>query len=89
MTVEIYPEDEEIIKTHLARGGFGSPRELIHAVLRSLPAQAEALPPSADRRFEPAFRRDVVRRMKEFGQRHQLSFGEPITRKALHENHRF
>ena len=32
---------------------------------------------------------EAVRRMVEFGEKHHLSLGEPITRKLLHERHRF
>ena len=38
---------------------------------------------------ESTRRQDAVRRMIEFGDRYRLSFGEPITREALHEGHRF
>jgi len=34
-------------------------------------------------------RTEAVRRMLEFGERHHLSLGEPITRALLHESHRF
>ena len=37
---------------------------------------------------EPA-RVEAVRRMVEFGEKHRLSLGEPITRELLHEGHRF
>ncbi len=35
-----------------------------------------------------ATREDAVRRMVEFGERHNLSLGEPVTRAFLHEEHR-
>ena len=34
-------------------------------------------------------RAEAVRRMVEFGEKHHLSLGEPITRRLLHEGHRF
>ena len=34
-------------------------------------------------------REDAVRRMLEFGEKHRLSLGEPVTRELLHEGHRF
>ena len=48
-----------------------------------------ALPetPECTATAEPA-RVEAVRRMLEFGERHRLSLGEPITRKLLHEGHR-
>ena len=33
-------------------------------------------------------REEAVRRMLEFGEKHRLSLGEPITRSLLHEGHR-
>lgn len=34
-------------------------------------------------------RAEAVRRMLEFGEKHRLSLGEPITRALMHEGHRF
>ena len=34
-------------------------------------------------------RQEAVRAMLEFGERHRLSLGEPLTRVLLHEGHRF
>lgn len=36
-----------------------------------------------------AERAEAVHRMLEFGERHHLSLGEPITRAMMHEGHRF
>jgi hypothetical protein len=45
-----------------------------------------ALPLGAEKRnSELAAREDAVRRMMEFGAKHQLSLGEPITRTLLRE----
>jgi hypothetical protein len=33
-------------------------------------------------------RREAVTRMQEFGENHNLSLGEPLTRALLHEGHR-
>jgi hypothetical protein len=34
-------------------------------------------------------RSEAIRRMLEFGEKHRLSLGEPITRAFLHESHRY
>ena len=34
-------------------------------------------------------RAEAVRRMLEFGDKHRLNLGEPITRSLMHESHRF
>ena len=38
---------------------------------------------------EQVERAEAVRRMLEFGEKHRLNFGEPVTRAALHEGHRY
>jgi hypothetical protein len=57
--------------------------------LRLSLVEEAALPetPESTATGEPA-RVEAVRRMLEFGERHRLSLGEPITRKLLHEGHR-
>jgi len=52
--------------------------EFIEAAIDALPHGA----PSA------SSREDAVRRMREFGDQHNLSLGEPVTRKLMHEGHR-
>jgi hypothetical protein len=34
-------------------------------------------------------REEAVRRMLEFGEKHRLTLGEPVTRKLMHEGHRY
>ena len=51
--------------------------------------EQEVLPPQRKANSEPSNRQEAVRRMLEFGDKHHLHFGEPITRDALHEGHRF
>ena len=51
--------------------------------------EQDALPPSQKTILpEPTRREEAVRRMLEFGEKHHLSLGEPITRDLLHEGHR-
>lgn len=38
---------------------------------------------------ESTIRSEAVRRMLEFGDKHRLHFGKPLTRESLHEGHRF
>ena len=79
MTVELKPEHERIIQEQLASGQFKSVDEVLTIALASLPH---------DRRFDRETRRKAVRRMIEFGERRNLSLGEPVTRGFLHEGHR-
>src|SRR5690349_14059700 len=39
MTINLEPEDEELIQKRLQTGAFGSPREVIHRALESLDAE--------------------------------------------------
>jgi hypothetical protein len=45
------------------------------------------LPQSKD--HTESSRQAAVRRMEEFAEEYHLSLGEPITRKLLHEGHRY
>ena len=80
MTIELKPEQERIIREHLASGQFHSVDEVLATALAALPH---------DRRFDAEHRRMAVRRMLEFGERRHLALGEPVTRQFLHEGHRF
>ena len=52
--------------------------------------EREALPARKTAISEPPIaRQEAVRRMLDFGDKHHLSLGEPITRELLHEGHRF
>ena len=79
MTIELKPEQEQIIRQQLARGLYRSVEEVLDTALASLPNDA---------RFDREHRREAVRRMIEFGERRKLSLGEPVTRQLLHEGHR-
>lgn len=49
-----------------------------------------ALPQGSEKRdVELMAAADAVRKMMEFGAKHRLSLGEPITRTLLHEGHRY
>jgi Arc/MetJ-type ribon-helix-helix transcriptional regulator len=80
MTIELNPEQERIIQEQLASGLFDSVGEVLTTALANLPH---------DRRFDRESRRQAVQHMIEFGERRQLSLGEPVTRRFLHEGHRF
>jgi hypothetical protein len=68
---------------------------LARAHARGMPLEAYvlSLAESAAVRETPAAtgqtkREEAVRRMLEFGEKHHLALGEPITRSLLHEGHR-
>jgi Arc/MetJ-type ribon-helix-helix transcriptional regulator len=79
VTIELKPEQEQIIQQQLASGLYGSVEEVFDTALASLPR---------DRRFDREHRREAVRRMIEFGERCKLSLGGPVTRQLLHEGYR-
>ncbi len=81
MTIEInQPELEALIQQRLGTGEFGNVEELLTTALSQLPD---------DKRFNRNVRREAVRRMKEFGKQTRLGLGEPVTRRFLHEGHRY
>jgi hypothetical protein len=52
--------------------------------------EQDALPPAQATELPDRTRREeAVRRMLAFGDKYQLSLGEPITRELLHEGHRY
>jgi putative addiction module CopG family antidote len=79
VTIELKPEQEQIIQQQLASGLYGSVEEVLDTALAGLPH---------DRRFDQEHRREAVRRMIEFGERRKLSLSEPVNRQFLHEGHR-
>lgn len=79
MTIELKPEQAQIIQAQLATGLYSSVDEVLDTALASLPH---------DRRFDQKHRREAVRRMLAFGESRKLSLGELVTRQFLHEGHR-
>ena len=83
VTLKLKPEVEAGL---LARAqASGMPLEQFVLSLVEGAAQSTARNTAAE---QPA-RGEAVRRMAEFGEKHRLNLGEPITRKLLHEGHRF
>ncbi len=84
MTVTLHLRPEIQASLFARARASGMPLE---AYLLSLAEEAAAQPPP-----EPsgkAGREEAVRRMLEFGESHHLSLGEPITRRLLHQGHRY
>ena len=80
MTIQLKPDQERIINEQIASGRYCSVEEVLDTALSSLPHED---------RTDPGLRLEAVRRMREFGERHRLELREPITRRLLHEGHRF
>ena len=78
MTLELHPEVAAGLETLASAHGMSVEDYLREHVERELPSTR---PESA--------REEAVRRMLEFGEKHHLSLGEPITRQFLHEGHRY
>ncbi|MGA2046281.1 MAG: hypothetical protein ABSG96_01240 [Terracidiphilus sp.] len=84
VTLHLKPEVESGLLAKAQASGIGLEEYLLTVVEG---AALSATVPQA-----PAVGRDraeAVRGMLEFGERHRLSLGEPITRAVLHEGHRF
>ena len=84
MTIEIKPEDAEIIDQAIQAGLIEHAREVVDVGLETLRSRLEAC-----RVANESSRREAIRRMREFGERYRLDLAEPITRKLMHEGHRF
>jgi Arc/MetJ-type ribon-helix-helix transcriptional regulator len=79
VTINLKPDQEKAIQKAIQAGLIGSVDEFIDTAIEALPR----------REGGASSREDAVRRMQEFGDKYRLSLGEPITRKFLHEGHRF
>ena len=84
MTIEIKPEDAEVIDQAIQAGLIEHAREVVDVGLETLRSRLEASRPSSE-----SSRGEAIRRMQEFGAKYRLSLGEPITRELMHEGHRF
>jgi len=80
MTIKLTPEQEEAIQRAIKSGAVRSVDEFIETAIALLPQAKEQ---------NGGSRQAAVRDMIEFGEKYRLSLGEPITRKLLHEGHRY
>lgn len=83
MTIHLSPEQERAIQQAIKKGFVRSVDEFIDKAIALLPQATPAKDQSGNSRLE------AVRRMEEFAEKYHLSLGEPITRKLMHEGHRY
>lgn len=83
VTLHLKPEVEAGLLSQAQASGMG-----LEEYLLSL-AQEAVLQASRPKTAGPEAREEAIRRMLEFGEKYDLALGEPITRKLLHEGHRF
>jgi len=76
MTITLTADQETAIRNAIQAG-------LVHSVDEFIETAIETLP----QRKPHSSREEAVRRMREFGDKYNLSLGEPITRRLLHEGH--
>jgi hypothetical protein len=79
MTIILRPEQEKAIQQALETGLIRSVDEFIDHAIESIPRSKQPM----------VSREEAVRRMLEFGEKHKLNLGEPVTRKLMHEGHRY
>jgi Arc/MetJ-type ribon-helix-helix transcriptional regulator len=80
MTIQLSPEQERAIQEAIKSGFVRSVDEFIAVAIAMLPRSKDHSDHS---------RREAVRQMEDFGKKYHLSLGEPVTRKILHEGHRY
>jgi Arc/MetJ-type ribon-helix-helix transcriptional regulator len=79
MTIKLTPEQEKAIQKAIKSGIVRSVDEFIDTAIALLPQP----------KGTGISRQAAVRRMEEFGEKYHLSLEKPITRKLLHEGHRY
>ena len=83
VTLNLKPEVESDLLARARASGMPLEQYLLSLV------ESAARPTARNAAAGQPARVEAVRRMVEFGEKHRLSLGEPITRKLLHEGHRF
>ena len=84
MTIEIKPEDAQLIDQAIQAGLIEHARGVVDVGLETLRSRLEAFRASTE-----SSRGEAIRRMQEFGEKYRLSLTEPVARKRMHEGHRF
>ncbi|MGD1102006.1 MAG: hypothetical protein ABSA59_08050 [Terriglobia bacterium] len=84
MTIEIKPEHTQVIDQAIQAGIIEHAGEVVDVGLETLRSRLEAFRASSE-----SSRGEAIRRMQDFGDKYRLSLAEPITRKLMHEGHRF
>jgi hypothetical protein len=83
VTLTLKPEVEAGLLAKARASGMAL-EEYLQSLIEEAAAPAQKTTPS-----KQATREEAVRRMLEFGKKYDLSLGGPITRKLLHEGHRY
>jgi hypothetical protein len=82
VTLHLKPELEAGLLAKAQASGMAL-EEYLLAVMEDAAAPVHSATP------QQSAREEAVRRMLEFGDKHHLSLGEPVTRQLLHEGHRY
>lgn len=83
VTLHLKPEVEAGLLERARANGVGLEEYLLSLVEEASRSRAREVDSAVSNREH------AVRRMIEFGDKHRLSLGEPVTRELLHEGHRF
>jgi hypothetical protein len=84
VTLQLKPEVEAGLLAQARASGM-----LLEDYLLTVVEEAAFFAGSSNPSVERDDRAEAVRKMLEFGEKHHLSLGEPMTRAELHEGHRF
>lgn len=84
ITLNLKPEVEAGLSAQAEASGMSLEEYLLCVVEEvAIPSKQVSAPTAT------LAREEAVRRMLEFGEKHHLSLGTPVTRQFLHEGHRF
>jgi Arc/MetJ-type ribon-helix-helix transcriptional regulator len=75
MKITLTPEQRRIIDKEIKSGHFSTPDEVLDEALAALCEKRQS-------------RREAVRRLQEFGDKHRLSLGGIPIKEFIHEGHR-
>lgn len=80
LTINLSPEQDRAIQEAIKSGFVDSVDEFIDIAIAMLPHSKD---------HSESSRLSAICRMEEFAEEYHLNLGEPITRKLLHEGHRY
>src|SRR5438105_3865971 len=84
VTIELKPEHAQVIDQAIRAGLIEHAEDVVDVGMETLRSRLRNQSVSSG-----TSRDDAIRRMREFGDKYNLSLGEPITRKLLHDGHRY
>ena len=84
MSLQFKPDQQRLIDQAIRAGLINTASDVVAVGVEILRMRLSASAASSQ-----TARQDAIGRMQEFGDKYRLNLGTPVTRKLLHEEHRY